>query len=71
MSLLKKNNSNINDTEIIISKALRFGVILSALTISIGLLLLIITRNSGYPGNSFPTSPVQIIKGLILLKPYA
>lgn len=71
MSLNENNKSNINDTEIIISKTLRFGVILSAITIVFGLLLLIITRNSGYSGSSFPTSPIQIIKGLFLLKPYA
>ena len=72
MSVIENNEKNkIVDTEIFISKALRFGVILSAATIGLGLLLLIITRNSGYPGSSFPTSPVQIIKGLFLLKPYA
>lgn len=72
MSLIENNKNNkIEDTEILISKALRFGVILSAVTIGLGLLLLIITRNSGYTGSSFPTSPVNIIKGLFLLKPYA
>jgi uncharacterized membrane protein len=71
MNLIENNNNKLNDTEIIISKALRIGVILSASIIGIGLIMLIITGNSGYPGSSFPTSPVQIIKGLILFKPYA
>lgn len=72
MSIIELNTSKrIEDTEIFISKALRFGVVLSAATIGLGLLLLIITGNSGYNGNTFPTSPVQIVKGLLLLKPYA
>lgn len=61
----------IEDTEIFISKALRVGVALSGIVIGAGLLLLIITGNSGYPGGTFPTSLVQILKGLMLLKPYA
>lgn len=61
----------IEDTEIFISKALRVGVALSGAVIGAGLLLLLITRNSGYQGDTFPTSLIQIFKGLILLKPYA
>jgi uncharacterized membrane protein len=64
-------NGKIEDTEILISKTLRIGVILSAFVIGLGLLMLIITGNSGYPGNSFPTSLIQIIKGLSAFKPYA
>jgi uncharacterized membrane protein len=66
-----QKNSRIENTEIFISNALRIGVILSAAIIGLGLILLIITGNSGYPGSSFPTSPVQIAEGLLLLKPYA
>jgi Predicted membrane protein len=39
--------------------------------VGLGLLMLIIAGNSGYPGNSFPTSLIQIINGLIAFKPYA
>ena len=61
----------IEDAEIFISKALRVGVALSGIVIGAGLLLLLVTGNSGYPGDTFPTSLFQILKGLILLKPYA
>lgn len=64
-------SSKIEDTEILISKTLRLGVVLSALIIGLGLIMLIVTGNSGYPGSSFPTSPVQILKGLVVFKPYA
>ena len=63
--------SKIEDTEIFISKALRIGVLLSAATIALGLLLFLITGKSGYPGNTFPSSPVQILQGLLQIKPYA
>lgn len=63
--------SKIDSTEIFISKALRIGVVISAAVICTGLLMLIITGNSGYPSHSFPTSILQIVKGLASLKPYA
>jgi len=72
MNVYNRNRSSkIEDTEIFISKALKLGVIISASTIGLGLIMFIITGNSGYPGSSFPTSPTEIIKGLILFKPYA
>ena len=67
----QKEISDIEDTEILISKALRIGVVLSASIIGLGLLLFIVTGNSGYPGSSFPTSPIKILKGLAGFKPYA
>jgi len=66
-----KKGKKIEDTEILISKALRIGVVLSALIIGFGLLLFFITGSSGYPGSSFPTSPVEILKGLAAFKSYA
>lgn len=64
-------NNKIGDLEIVISKFLRIGVIASAATISIGLLMFLVSGYSGYPGNSYPTTPTTIIKGFLLLKPYA
>ena len=61
----------IEGTEIFISKALRFGVALSAVVIGIGLMLFFITGNSGYSGSTYPTSLFDIVSGLFLLKPYA
>ncbi len=64
-------STNIEDTEIYISKALKAGVFISAAIIGLGLIMFIITGYSGYPGSSFPTSLTEIIKGLLLFKPYA
>lgn len=64
-------NKKIENMEIIVSNALRIGVTISAIVIFIGLLMFIITGQSGYPNGTFPTSPGNIIKGLISLKPYA
>jgi uncharacterized membrane protein len=65
-----KNSARL-DTEIVISVVLRIGVTISAITIGLGLLLFFITGKSGYPGSTFPTSPFKIVKGLVLVKPYA
>ena len=64
-------DSKIDEIEIIISKSLRAGVALSAIIIFIGLLMFLISGNSGYIGNYYPTTPTEIIKGILLLKPYA
>lgn len=64
-------NSEIEEAEIIISKLLMIGVLLSAFITFIGLVLFLITGNSGYTGDTFPTSPITILSGLLSLKPYA
>lgn len=64
-------NKKVESMEIIVSNALRIGVTISAIVIFIGLLMFIITGQSGYPNGTYPTSPVDIIKGLISLKSYA
>ena len=65
------DESKIGDIEIIISKFLRIGVMLSAATILLGLLMFLASGNTGYPGNSYPITPTAIINGLLLFKPYA
>lgn len=65
------DNSKIGDIEIIISKFLRVGVLLSAATILIGLLMFLVSGYSGYPGSTYPTTPTTILRGVVLLKPYA
>lgn len=57
--------------EIIISKVLIAGVLLSAAIILIGLMMYLITGSSGYQGNTYPTNPQIIFQGVLLLKPYA
>lgn len=57
--------------ELKISRFLRMGVITSAGVILIGLIMLLLSGKSGYPGENFPTTFTAIVRGLILLKPYA
>lgn len=63
--------SNIDEVEIIISRSLQIGVVFSAAVMLVGLSLFLITGDSGYPGNTFPTNLLVIFQGLISLKPYA
>lgn len=62
--------SNIGEIELVISKSLRFGVILSSVVILTGLLMFLISGHSGYPGNTYPTTPHDILSGAASLKPY-
>ena len=71
MSKNAGNKNGIEDTEIVISKTLRAGVALSGAITCLGLMLFLVTGNSGYPGESFPTSVAEILRGLENLKPYA
>lgn len=71
MSKNAGNKNGIEDTEIVISKTLRVGVALSGAITCLGLMLFLVTGNSGYPGESFPTSVAEILRGLENLKPYA
>lgn len=57
--------------ELIVSALLRIGVVLSAIIIVFGLVMLFITGESGYPGETYPTSLTAIFSGLGTLKPYA
>lgn len=67
----ENKKSEIEDVEIIISKFLRIGVVLSAIIVFVGLLMFLISGNSGYKGGYFPTTPTEIFKGFILFKPYS
>lgn len=64
-------NSEIEEMEIVISKFLMIGVLLSAAIILIGFVMLVVTGNSGYKGDIYPTSPIKILQGAIELKAYA
>lgn len=63
--------SNIEEVEVIISRSLQIGVVLSAAIMLIGFSLFLITGNSGYPRDTFPTDLLVIFYGLMSLKPYA
>ena len=66
----KKKSRSVEDIEIVIGRILQIGVLASAFVIFIGLVMFMVTGNSGYPGASFPSSPEAIIQGLISIKPY-
>ncbi|MNE15566.1 hypothetical protein D3C76_112320 [compost metagenome] len=64
-------NSRAFEVELIISKMLRVGVIIAGAVIVIGLLQYLITGDSGYPGDTFPTTFAGIFEGLFQLKAMA
>ncbi|HEX3026827.1 MAG TPA: DUF1634 domain-containing protein [Clostridia bacterium] len=59
------------EVEVIISKSLQVGVLLSAAIMLTGFLLFLITGNSGYPDNTYPTNLAVILQGVLAFKPYA
>ncbi|MCJ8013974.1 DUF1634 domain-containing protein [Paenibacillus sp. KQZ6P-2] len=64
-------NTEIQDVELAVSRWLRIGVIISAAVIVIGLILLFITGDSGYPGSFYPHTLSDILHGAVQLRPYA
>lgn len=58
-------------TEDFISQSLRWGVVISCLTIGAGLILYLFTGGGGYPGDLFPASIPQVLTGLAHGKPFA
>lgn len=64
-------SKDVEDLEIVISRAIKYGVIASAVIMLAGLMMFIITGVSGYPGDTFPTNLPAIFEGIITLKPYA
>lgn len=66
-----KENQDIVEVELAVSRWLRIGVIISALVIIFGLVLLFVQGSSGYEGSTFPHSLPDIYKGTVALKPYA
>lgn len=63
--------SEIEEVELVISKFLKIGVMLSAAIVFIGFFMFLVTGNSGYPSDTFPTNPIDIFQGLVAFKPYA
>ncbi len=51
------------DVEIIIGKILQIGVIISAAIMLLGLILLIVTGQTGFSANQYPTDFTEIGKG--------
>jgi uncharacterized membrane protein len=60
-----------NEVEIFVARSLRFGVLLSAAVILVGLVLFLTSGKSGYPGEFYPTALRDIFTGALSLKPFA
>ncbi|WP_110944920.1 DUF1634 domain-containing protein [Paenibacillus phocaensis] len=56
------------EIETAISKMLRVGVLLAAVVIIVGLVQYLVTGDSGYPGDTYPTSFGAIMSGLLAFK---
>lgn len=67
----KPEPNRMSDVELAVSKLLRLGVFISAAVIIIGLIQYLVTGNSGYPGDTYPTSFGTILHGFIQWKSMA
>jgi uncharacterized membrane protein len=67
----KKSGKPAANLEAIIGRVLQAGVIAGACVILVGLALFLATGDSGYPGNTFPSSLGAVAEGLPALKPYS
>ncbi|MFC6169062.1 DUF1634 domain-containing protein [Loigolactobacillus jiayinensis] len=67
----QKTNTEMAQVEKIIGLILQIGVLISAIIIGVGLLLLLFTGQSGYPGQTFPTHFGAILSGIVQFKPFA
>lgn len=59
------------DYETYIGNGAQAGLILSAVVITIGILMLFVSGTSGYPQNVFPTTFTGVWSGILMLKPAA
>ncbi len=57
--------------EVLIIRTLRIGVAVSAALILLGLTLFLVSGQSGYPGESYPSKVAEIISGALAIKPFA
>ncbi|GIP32993.1 DUF1634 domain-containing protein [Paenibacillus sp. J2TS4] len=66
-----RENDRAAAVELVVSRWLRVGVMVSGAVILAGLLFFIVAGDSGYPGATFPTSLKDILAGAMAFKPYA
>ncbi|WP_339819720.1 DUF1634 domain-containing protein [Paenibacillus sp. FSL R7-0216] len=64
----ESSQSRTFEIETAISKMLRIGVMLAAIVIVTGLVQYLVTGDSGYPGDTYPTSFGAIVSGLVAFK---
>ncbi|MFD0717219.1 DUF1634 domain-containing protein [Paenibacillus sp. GCM10027626] len=67
----QSNNDSIAAAELIVGRSLQVGVFASAAVILTGLILFLVSADSGYAEHMFPTSLPEIGRGLLDVKPYA
>lgn len=67
----ESQKSRVIEVETAVSKMLRIGVVIAGAVIIAGLLMFLITGNSGYPGDTYPTTFGGIFQGLVELKSVA
>jgi len=65
------NEEKIISAEIVVSKVLRIGVLVSGFVILLGLILYLAAGDSGYPADTYPTTLIGILQGTGSLKPAA
>jgi len=65
------SEEKIISAEIVVSKVLRIGVLISGIVILIGLILYLTAGDSGYPADTYPTTLMGILEGTGNLKPAA
>lgn len=70
-SQYKSGESHAVVVEDIISQSLRWGVIVSAVIIAAGMILYLLTGDSGYPAGFFPTSILQVLGDAARFKSFA
>lgn len=68
---MKAKKDEMHQVEMLIGQILRVGVVISAIVIILGLVLLLMTQDSGYSSNQFPTTFQAIFQGIVTFKPYA
>ena len=71
MKNTKNTDEEMDRMEIAIGRIMRIGVAIAAMIMLLGYLMLFIKHSTGYPANTFTTTLVSIISGVIQLKPYA
>ncbi len=67
----KQKEQEMYHVEVIVGGLLRIGVLISATIIIFGLILYMVTGESGYKGSTYPTSISAIFTGLTALKPFS
>lgn len=64
-------NEEIFSAELFVSRVLRIGVLCSGFVILVGIVWFLISGDSGYPADVYPTTLLGILEGVVHGKPFA